>query len=68
MKIVTNGKKFRILDEAGQFCMRWHLSPEGGSYQSAYETYFVGRAIKQKARWEKADLENETEAWKEVKL
>lgn len=68
MKVVTNGKKFRILDDDGEFCMKWHLCPEGGSYQSAYETRFLGRAIKQKARWEQADLENTKAAWKEVKV
>lgn len=65
MKIVTNGKKFRILDESGEFCMKWHCAPEGGSYESPYETYFLSRAIKQKTRWEN-NLQNAQ--WKEVKL
>jgi len=68
MKIVTNGKKFRILDESGEFCQIWHCAPEGSSYQAPYETYFLGRAIKQKARWEKSDHESTTKGWQEVKL
>jgi hypothetical protein len=52
MKIVTNGKKFRIMDRSGEFAMRTVLSPGGPAYETPWETRFYGRALKQMKRWE----------------
>jgi hypothetical protein len=57
MKIVTNGKKFRIQINSGKgpkkFAMRWWCSsPDGPYYQTYWETRFYGRAVKKMKRLE----------------
>jgi len=58
--VVTNGKKFRIQNSKGETAMKFHLCPEGGGYESPWETMFLGRAIKQAARW---SLPKPEESW-----